>query len=512
MSADWRPVPRSLAVLVAVAGLLWTGAAPAAGFENQARPQAVASWTMVPQSKDANGDGVIDGDGGVPKSGATSRQPSSVYVGAGNRIAQPHERLIGGSLSWYLSPRGFPVRLNACESRGTTARWTITAPGFATRTLPWKPLSKSCSRTVFLPEGQYTARLDVRSAGRTARESVPLNVRNILVVALGDSYASGEGNPRNVQAWIREGGGLDPYWDEDGCHRSARGAPALAALALEKSSARTSVTLVDVACSGATVNQGVLGAQPGAGQATSQVEQAAAIIGNNQPDLILLSVGGNDVGFTSILQTCALNADCPLATPSPGPLAGFPDVQTGVQARTAELAGSYQSIANCLGGGTCVLADGRTVPGLSVAEGGSVLPTLYPDITRAANGAPCSYLTVPAQDFAWAQSTILSPQPPASYAYPLTSGGTANLSVASGSLNQQVASSGRFAGWAPVAGTWSSWATSPEGHGVCAGSASWVFGFTGFTGFPSASFHPNPTGQRVLGTAIAAAAAGALQG
>jgi hypothetical protein len=39
-----------------------------------------------------------------------------------------------------------------------------------------------------------------------------------------------------------------------------------------------------------------------------------------------------------------------------------------------------------------------------------------------------------------------------------------------------------------------------------------VFGFTGFSGFPSASFHPNPTGQRVLGTAIAAAAAGALQG
>jgi len=375
------------------------------------------------------------------------------------------------------------------------------------RTLPWKPLTrKTCSRTIFLPEGQYTARLDVRSGARVARTSISLSVRNILVLALGDSYASGEGNPRNVLSWIREGGSFDPYWDESACHRSARGAPALAALALEEASARTSVTLVDVACSGATVEQGVLGAQPGAGQVSSQIEQATAILGGHQPDLVLLSIGGNDVGFTSILQTCAFNSDCPLAVPSPGPLSGYPNVQTGVQARTAELAGSYQRIAACLSGGTCVLSDGRTVPALPLAEGGRVLPALYPDITRAANGQSCSYLTIPTKDFAWAQATVLNPQPPATYPYPVSSGGTANLSVASGSLNQQVAASARFAGWVPVVGTWSSWATSPEGHGVCAGPDAWVFGFTGFGSFREASFHPNPTGQKVMGNAIAGAA------
>ena len=48
------------------------------------------------------------------------------------------------------------------------------------------------------------------------------------------------------------------------------------------------------------------------------------------------------------------------------------------------------------------------------------------------------------------------------------------------------------------------------GHGVCAGSSAWVFPFTGLSGFTSASFHPNPAGQAVLGRAIAAAAGSAI--
>ena len=80
---------------------------------------------MVPQSKDANGDGFIDGDGGVPKSGALELQPSTTFIGAGNFTAQPNERLIGGALSWYLDAGGYPVQLNACASTGETYVWTI---------------------------------------------------------------------------------------------------------------------------------------------------------------------------------------------------------------------------------------------------------------------------------------------------------------------------------------------------------------------------------------------------
>ena len=76
-----------------VLGIALAGAAPAVGAE----ARAVAQWSMIPQAKDANGDGIIDGDGGVPRRGALSLSPSTTFVGEGNRVAQPHERLIGGA-------------------------------------------------------------------------------------------------------------------------------------------------------------------------------------------------------------------------------------------------------------------------------------------------------------------------------------------------------------------------------------------------------------------------------
>lgn len=470
-------------------------------------PTAVGTWSMVPQSKDVDGNGTIDGDGGFPRTGAMTREPALKYKGAGNRIAQDHERLINGALSWYLSRKGFPVELDACRSTGNEYLWRITRDGRKVKTTAWRALSpQRCRQEVRLPEATYTLELQVRSPGGTARTELPARVRNILVVAMGDSYASGEGNPRNVDAWLREGAPFRPYWDEDACHRSVLGAPAQAALALENSSSKTSVTLVNVTCSSATVDRGILGPQLGAGQPASQIEQAAQIIRGHEADVVLLSVGGNDVGFTSILQTCALSNDCPLARPPAGPLRGYPTVQQGVQAQTAALAGDYDRIAACLGGDSCTLADGRAVTGLPMAPGARVLPLLYPDITRDTNGAPCRYLTIAADDFAWARSTILMPSPPNPYGYRTVRGASIDLSTSSGSLNQQIAATTRL-GWQPVIGTWGASGESAEGHGVCAGDAAWVFGITALAGFADASFHPNPTGQRVMARAIT----GALQ-
>jgi lysophospholipase L1-like esterase len=484
-------------------------AAPAAHARDQVR--AIGAWSMVPQSKDANGDGVIDGDGGVPKSGALSLQPSAKRVGAGNRVAQPNERLIDGALSWYLPTRGFPVRLDACASSGAQYRWVIAGASGPVTTTDWRNLSKkTCRTTVALPEGPYSFTLEVKDGAQRARDTLAADVRNIIVVAMGDSYASGEGNPRNVRAWLRKGGAIDPYWDDDACHRSALGAPALAALQLERASRFTSVTLVDVACSGATVDAGILGAQLAAGQRESQVEQAARILGPHAADVVLLSIGGNDVGFGSILETCAFNANCPLAAPAPGPLRAYPTVQQGIQGQTAQLPGDFDRIAACLSGGACTLADGRSFGGVPTSPDASILPTLYPDITRAANGQACSYLTVSQQDFAWARATTLSPAPPATYPYRTTSGSVVDLANQAGSLNSQVAGTSRLAGWLPVVGTWSASGDSPVGHGVCAGADAWVFGFTGLTSLPSASFHPNPTGQSVMAAAITNAARSAI--
>ena len=487
---------------IAAAVLSLLTALPAAAADVVAR----GTWSMVPQSKDSNGDGFIDGDGGVPARGAMSRFPSPEFVGAGNRIAQPHERLIDGSLSWYLDDRGFPVRLDACRSRGAEYRWIVRRPGAEVTRTPWRDLSRrTCRQVVTLPEGDYDLILEVRGGGAADRSTLPATVRNILVVALGDSYASGEGNPRNVRAWLRQPGSFTAYWDDDACHRSARSAPAQAALRAEQASSRTSVTFVDVSCSGATVDQGLLGPQTSADQDSSQVEQVLAIVGSREVDAVTVSIGGNDVGFTSILQTCAVRRDCPLSRATAPPLSRYPNVQAGVQAETAALTEHLATVASCLGGDSCTLADGRVIESLRLSPQARVLPTLYPDLTRAASGGICSYLTISATDFGWARDTILVPDPAAPYAYPTSSGSTVRLPLPAGSLNQVLDSTARFGTWTPVTGTWARSGESAIGHGVCAGSEAWVYGATVLQGFSSASFHPNVPGTRELGEALAQA-------
>lgn len=468
-------------------------------------PLAKASWSMVPQSKDANGDGFIDGDGGVPRTGALSAQPARQFIGAGNFRAQPNERLIDGALSWYLDPDGYPVQLNACGSRGDTYSWQVRREGVLVTTTPrTRVTTKTCRTTVVLPEGDHEFTLTVRSGTKRATSTLTGEVRNILMVAMGDSYASGEGNPRNVEAWLRGSGGFTPYWDQDSCNRSARGGPAQAALEVEKSSPRTSVTLVYVACSGATVDRGILGPQPSAGAGTSQVEQVRALIGARGIDVLTLSIGGNDVGFGSVLTTCALAADCPTAKATTAPLSAYRDVQTGLQARIGQLPASYARIAPCFGG-PCTLTNGSASPGLSMSPGATVMPMPYPDITRSAEGGACTYLTIDESDFAWARDTILTPTAPNPYSYRTTRGLSLPLQTSSGTLNGAIFTTATSLGWNPVAGIWGASGDSTTGHGVCAGDSAWVFGLTGFTGFTSGSFHPNVRGQQVIGREIAKA-------
>lgn len=494
-------------VLVATLGLLL----PATSAQAAPAATAVGSWSMVPMSKDANGDGFIDGDGGVPRRGALSSSPSPRLVGADNFIAQPHERLIDGALSWHLNPRGYPVRLDACDSTGTTYRWRVFQGDRLITTTKEKSLTrKKCASTVILPEGRYRLDLQVRSGSSTDTEVLSASVENILFVSMGDSYASGEGNPRNVDAFLAQGSaGFTPYWDSDDCNRSVHGAPAQAALRLEKSSPKTSVTFVYVACTGATVNAGILGAQRANGQTTSQVEQAAALIGDRTVDVLTLSIGGNDVGFTSILSACALAQDCPLARAPFGSLATFPSVQDGVQTRTAGLPAAFDRIARCFTGPSCVLADGRIIPALRIANPGRVLPTLYPDITRSAAGAPCTYLTITDSDFAWARDTMLTPSAQNPFPYRTTRGTTVDLATNAGTLNGTLLTTSRL-GWSPAVGTWGASGESKVGRGVCAGEDAWFFGVTGIVGFTSGSFHPNPLGQQSMGKQIATAVAGVL--
>jgi len=471
-------------------------------------------WSMVPMSKDANGDGFIDGDGGVPASGALTRSPSTTFVGEGNRVAQPDERLIGGALSWYLNPNGFPVELNACRSEGDTFAWRIRSGVRVVKSTPNEELDReSCRRTVLLPEGTYSLELTVRAGqgrpGRTERsvETISADVVNHLVVAFGDSYASGQGNPRNIDAWLAnrtDTPAFTPYWDDLGCNRSTRGAPAQAALQLENASPYTSVTLVDVACTGSTAAVGILGPKPSSGKTISQIEEVRGIIGDRSIDAVTISIGGNDVGVGPAFESClSALVNCPLKPSTNDPLTGYPTLHAAVQTLIAELPASYAQIAGCLGGSSCILANGSSIPPLRLTAGAPVLPTLYQDLTRAADGSSCRYLTMSPQDFAWARATIQVPTPQASFDYRPAVGPTVSLPITA-TVNQQVAATSAL-GWSPVTGTWTSSGDSAVGHGVCAGDDAWVYGITTRAGFPEASLHPNPAGQAALAAPIAAA-------
>ena len=71
-------------------------------------------------------------------------------------------------------------------------------------------------------------------------------LQDFLVVGMGDSLGSGEGNPES-------GTGTGAKWQNKRCDRSFLSYQALAAMAIERADEKTSVTFVHLACSGASI-------------------------------------------------------------------------------------------------------------------------------------------------------------------------------------------------------------------------------------------------------------------
>ncbi|MFD9532622.1 GDSL-type esterase/lipase family protein [Streptomyces sp. NPDC060010] len=137
------------------------------------------------------------------------------------------------------------------------------------------------------------------------------------VVSLGDSYISGEagrwkgnsltnGGSRNGtdRAWI-SGSSYDPSKvygaTAGGCHRSDS--------AEVRSAGPIADVAVNLACSGA-VSDNVFRASNGGvsfkGEAP-QADQLAGVAASHDVTVIVLSIGGNDLGFADIIQDCAFD-------------------------------------------------------------------------------------------------------------------------------------------------------------------------------------------------------------
>jgi hypothetical protein len=289
------------------------------------RPTARFGWTVPPRLVDEDGDGFIDP---ANDTGIDSADQLRVYGG-----------------------RTLDVTLDGCASTAPSGRtiasyrWTEVQPDGSTVVLPFG----ACHETLSFESGeQRTYRLDVvDSAGEQASTLQVVAPRDLVVASLGDSVASGEGNPHEQ---VRPG--FPARWQDAACHRSVDAGPAVAAKRLEDADPHTSVTFVQLACSGAAIvdspevpgiddptTGGVLdsyiGQQPSAGSLRpSQIEQLGALLGARQLDALMVSVGANDARFSDVVMACIKTSHCERTS-----------VRTDFEARAATLPGRYARLA-----------------------------------------------------------------------------------------------------------------------------------------------------------------------
>jgi lysophospholipase L1-like esterase len=197
----------------------------------------------------------------------------------------------------YVNPTRWTVDFDACG--------TVPSPGDLRWDIDGQPLSQTtCSFSHDFTElKSYVVSLIVTTPdgqANSARASVTL--RDILIVSIGDSFASGEGNPDKTRA---DPGGVK--WIDDRCHRSAWAGPARAALILEKADPKTAVTFISFACTGASIKQGLLGVQNRKGHAVQpQLERVFAAVKRGTIDALIVSIGGNDLQFAKLVQKTIL--------------------------------------------------------------------------------------------------------------------------------------------------------------------------------------------------------------
>ncbi len=258
----------------------------------------------------------------------------------------------------YLTPVDHPIamRLTGQIPVGATCAWTLD-DGEATP----QQSTLDCAEPVNF-RARYgrptTASVEV-SSGPDApqRVATEIMVRDIFIAGLGDSIGSGEGNPDrpiglsddgfcfrsylgtadaqyyrpsragykggraceapdSLQVWQRQ----SALWFNSACHRSLYSYQTRTALALAVQYPHIAVTYLPLACTGATIADGLFGSQgarecPPTKSAASckgtvnaqlaELRDALTAAKRRQPDrtldLVLLSIGANDINFSGLV-------------------------------------------------------------------------------------------------------------------------------------------------------------------------------------------------------------------
>jgi hypothetical protein len=258
----------------------------------------------------------------------------------------------------YLTPADHPVvvRLAGAVPVGATCAWTFDDGDGQPQQSTF-----DCNEPINLRVRygrQMVASVDVSSGPDPSQHlATEINVRDILIAGLGDSIASGEGNPDRAVGLADEGFCFRNYlgtaaaqyyrpsragytggraceapdtlqnwqkhsalWFNPACHRSLYSYQTRTALALAVNYPHIAVTYLPLACTGASIAYGLFGSQrarecpPNRSTSTCQVgvngqlaelNAALAAAKRRQPDrqldLVLLSIGANDVYFSGLV-------------------------------------------------------------------------------------------------------------------------------------------------------------------------------------------------------------------
>jgi lysophospholipase L1-like esterase len=274
------------------------------------------------------------------------------------------------------------------------------------------------------------ATVDVSSGSDgSQRVSTEIAVRDVFIAGLGDSIASGEGNPDRPVALADEGFCFRSYlgtayaqyyrpsragykggraceapdtlqvwqrqsalWFNPACHRSLYSYQTRTALALAVQYPHIAVTYLPLACTGATIADGLFGSQrarecpPSKSSQTCQgtvngqlaeLREAVTAAKRRQPDrkldLVLLSVGANDIYFSGLVT------DVIVDTPTERTLFRRSGVMASVDdargALTRDLPQGFSKLREAL----------KPL----VGDMSRVVYTSYANPTLSAGGAPC---------------------------------------------------------------------------------------------------------------------------
>ncbi|MBF0425219.1 MAG: hypothetical protein HQL66_05330 [Magnetococcales bacterium] len=237
----------------------------------------------------------------------------------------------------YVSPKRWRIALTYDAGGGGQCEWIIDGESKG---------SGSCKDFIVEVEGPKHE-IAVRVAGGTQSVTQKIVIQDILVAAIGDSWMAGEGNPDvthvgHIGLFTKRAA----QWLGRNCHRSLYSWPVLSAIQLASNHPQASVTLLDYACTGATIDKGILGTHLGAKEEeTFRSQPPIARFGSDtfgsepeatdaiyleqrkrsqidklktdlqagkgrRPDVVLVSIGGNDVGFVKIVvKTEILNEE-----------------------------------------------------------------------------------------------------------------------------------------------------------------------------------------------------------